>query len=190
MKDRITTNCNLLPIYHFGEPHSGLLRILNTKINGQYIDYIGIGGRHGVSTDLQCRYFSEIFSIIKSSNNPNVKVHAFGITVPKILESFPFYSADSTTWLQVAINGGILLDDLSVVQVSDGTKFNKNNIQSMHDDVRSTIEDIVSSRGYSFDSVCSDYTVRLNYNIDVMKLWAENYVYKGPTVFKTGRLFM
>ena len=101
---------NILPLYHFGEPKDALYRILNTPLNGKLVDYIGIGGRHGVSTNEQIKYFNEVFSVIQKSDNSKVKVHAFGITVPRILENFPFYSADSTTWLQTAINGMILTE--------------------------------------------------------------------------------
>ena len=115
MKEHVKSKCNILPIYHFGEPEDGLRRILNTEVNGKLVDYIGVGGRHGVSTDEQIKYFHEVFSIIHSSDNPNVKVHAFGITVPKILQNFPFYSADSTLWLQAAINGYILAEDTLLI---------------------------------------------------------------------------
>ena len=57
MKDRITSPCHLLPLYHFGEPKEALKRILNTEVNGKLAEYIGIGGRHGVSTAMQEKYF-------------------------------------------------------------------------------------------------------------------------------------
>ena len=59
MKEQLD-DVTVLPLYHFGEPKDGLYRILNTKVNGKLIDYIGIGGRHGVSTDLQIQYFNEV----------------------------------------------------------------------------------------------------------------------------------
>ena len=119
MRERVNPDVTLLPVYHFGEPISGLERILNTPVNGKLADYICVGGRHGVGTEEQVQYFKTIHQIIKNSANPNVKVHGLGITVPRILESFPFYSSDSTTWLQLAVNGQILLKDLSYVVVSN-----------------------------------------------------------------------
>lgn len=189
MKQHVITDCTLLPLYHFGEPREALERILNTEVNGELANYIGIGGRHGVSTDAQCKYFNEVFTVIQNSKNPKVKVHAFGITVPKILESFPFYSADSTTWLQVAINGGIIRDDLSIVSISDNLRHKVGNVQNMHEDAYALIEDEVTARNYDFDKLCRDYKLRLRYNIDVMRDWAKNYTYKGPKIFKTSRLF-
>ncbi len=188
MRERVIET-NILPLYHFGEPREGLYRILNTEINGELAPYIGIGGRHGVSTDEQIRYFNEVFTIIQSSNNPNVRVHAFGITVPKILESFPFYSADSTTWLQAAINGYILTEDLQTLMISDGTKSNKSNIQTMPREVLESILPTVEKHNYKYEELCRDYKVRLRYNIDIMLTWEKQYIYKGPRTFKSQKLF-
>lgn len=189
MRDKIPYDISILPVYHFGEPKSALLNILNTKVNGKKIDYIGIGGKHGVSTDLQIQYFNEIFTIIQNSNNPNVKVHGFGITIPKILNQFPFYSADSTTWLQVAISGGILTEDLRTIQISDGSRHMKDNIQNMNKSVLDTILPTIEKYGYTYEELCSDYKKRLLYNIDVMLNWESNYKYIGPETFKSHKLF-
>ena len=179
----------ILPLYHFGESKSGLKRILESEVYGARAEYIGIGGRHGVSTELQARYFNEIFSIIKHSSNPNVKVHAFGITVPKLLEQFPFYSADSTTWLQVAISGGILTEELQAIRISNGTTYDKANVQSMPKDALELVMATVDKYNYDFAELCADYKVRLRYNIDVMLNWEKQYTYKGPKVFKSQKLF-
>lgn len=179
----------ILPLYHFGEPESGLERILNTEVNGEKPNYIGIGGRHGVSTDAQIEYFHEVFCIIKQSSNPNVKVHAFGITVPRILERFPFYSADSSTWVQVAISGSILTDDLQAVTISDGSTHRQENIQHLPKEAIDEVIIMAEKYGYSFQELCADYKKRLRYNIDVLLNWESNYVYKGPKQFISNRLF-
>lgn len=188
MKSKLSKT-TILPLYHFGESKSGLKRILESEVHGARAEYIGIGGRHGVSTELQARYFNEIFSIIKHSSNPNVKVHAFGITVPKLLEQFPFYSADSTTWLQVAISGGILTEELQAIRISNGTTYDKANVQSMPKDALELVMATVDKYNYDFAELCADYKVRLRYNIDVMLNWEKQYTYKGPKVFKSQKLF-
>lgn len=189
MKERVTTDCYLLPLYHFGEPKEGLRRILNTEVNGKLPEYIGIGGRHGVSTKLQDKYFHEIFSIIQASKNPNVKVHAFGMTVLNLLEKYPFYSADSTTWLQLGINGNINTKSRGIVTISERGKHNKDNAANLPADVRQAVEKELAEYGYTFEEVATNYKARLKFNIDIMLEWAKNYQYKGKKSFVSRKLF-
>jgi len=189
MKERVTSPCKLLPLYHFGEPKDALRRILNTEVDGKLPDYIGIGGRHGVSTELQDRYFREIFAIIQASDNPNVKVHAFGMTVIKLLEKFPFYSADSTTWLQLGINGNILTDSCGIVNVSERGKFDKKNANAFPQHLKEVLEEELGKYGYTLEQVSTEYKARLKFNIDVLLNWAKNYQYKGPKSFISNKLF-
>lgn len=189
MKERVVHPGYLLPLYHFGEPKEALMRILNTEVNGKLPEYIGIGGRHGVSTDLQDKYFHEIFAIIQKSNNPKVKVHAFGMTVIKLLEKFPFYSADSTTWLQLGINGNISTEAYGIVNVSERGKHNKDNANAFPEHMKEVIEAEIEKNGYTLEEVSTNYKARLKYNIDTMLRWAENYQYKGPKSFISNRLF-
>ena len=189
MMSKLDTKSYILPVYHFGEPKDSLRRILNTEINGKLPEYICIGGRQGVSTDLQIAYFNEIFYIIQKSKNPKVKVHALGITIPRILEFFPFYSADSTTWVQSAINGSILRHDLTMIKISDNTKYMLDNVQSMPNEVKNLISSEVGKLNYDFNDLCADYKLRLQYNIDILYNWAKNYKYKGPEQFVSKRLF-
>ena len=189
MKERVTSPCHLLPLYHFGEPKDALRRILNTEVNGKLPEYIGIGGRHGVATELQERYFNEIFAIVQKSDNPNVKIHAFGMTVLRVLEQYPFYSADSTTWLQVGINGNILTKNFGIVTVSEKSKYNKDNINAFPEYVKTNVIEEIESMGYTLEEVSTNYKKRLMYNIDVLLDWAENYKYKGPKKFKSSKLF-
>lgn len=189
MKERVTSPCYLLPLYHFGEPKDALKRILNTEVNGKLPEYIGIGGRHGVSTDLQDRYFHDIFSIIQASDNPKVKVHAFGMTVIKLLEKFPFYSADSTTWLQLGINGNINTQSCGIINVSERGKYNKDNANAFPQHLKDKVEEELAKYGYTLEQVSTDYKARLKFNIDTMYDWAQNYQYKGPKSFISNRLF-
>ena len=189
MKERVTSPCHLLPLYHFGEPKDALRRILNTEVNGKLPEYIGIGGRHGVATELQERYFNEIFAIVQRSDNPNVKIHAFGMTVLRVLEQYPFYSADSTTWLQVGINGNILTKNFGIVTVSEKSKYNKDNINAFPEHAKANLIEEIESMGYTLEEVSTNYKKRLMYNIDVLLDWAENYQYKGPKKFTSNKLF-
>ena len=63
-------------------------------------------------------FLDSCFRIIKNSSNPKVKVHTFGMTSFPLLEKYPIDSADSTSWIMVGANGGIMTD-IGTVVVSD-----------------------------------------------------------------------
>lgn len=180
---------HFIPIYHFGEPYSALERILNTEVDGKLPPYIGIGGRHGVSTSEHDVYYENLFKIIKASKNPNVKIHAFGMTVLSLLEQYPFYSADSTTWLMLGVNGNLVTKCCGIVSVSDRQKHRKDNIFNMHKDIIKKVEEELSELGYTLHDVSTDYKKRLIANVKYFMDWANNYQYKPRTHISRNRLF-
>lgn len=175
MKERVTTDCHLLPLYHFGEPWLALDRILNTRVNGELPEYIGIGGRHGVSKYEQEVYFDRIFTIIQQSNNPNVKVHAFGMTMLDTLEKFPFYSADSTSWLKTAITGSIITETCGTIYTGK--------------QLTGVVLDEITQKGFTVNELITDYTKRMRFNVLTYLKWAETYQYKGKKSFNSSVLF-
>lgn len=184
MVQRVNNPYKILPLYHFGEPKEHLMRILNTPvIEDKPAPYIGIGGRHGVSAKEQEYYFERVFDIIKHSSNPNVKVHAFGLTILDMLEKFPFYSADSTTWLQVGINGGVLTK-YGVLSVSENTKFRKESLHQQDPKIVEAVMQECEKFGYTLEELSTVYRQRLKFNIDFMKDWADNYTYKPSKLRK------
>lgn len=189
MMERLTINVDkLLPIFHFGESPEHLKKILNTEVCGKLPDYIGVGGRHGVTTDEQAVYFENIFKIIKSSRKPDVKVHAFGMTVLDLLERFPFYSADSTTWLMVGVNGGIIDNKYGIVNISNRCLNKKENFIYYPKVIQDELKEKFQHFGFTYEELSENYLPRLLYNIKYLKDWADNYVYK-PRPNKLRRLF-
>lgn len=188
MMERIKVDPDkLLPIYHFGEPFSGLERILNTEVRGKLPAYIGVGGRHGVSTKEQEKYFETVFKIVRNSKNPNVKIHAFGMTVLSLLEKYPFYSADSTSWLQVANNGSIF-GKRGNWYVSKKGEHDLNHVLNLPAVAQDNFRKEIAELGFTYEQVSEDYKSRWKYNILFMKRWADNYTYR-PHIVSTRKLF-
>lgn len=175
MIERLDNWEKLLPVYHFGEDIKYFRQMLEFTYKGKHIPYICIGGRHGVSTAAQERYFDKLFTEIKNSSNPNVKVHVLGMTVLKVLEKFPFYSADSTSYLQQAIYG-IIMTKFGSINISDKNK-KKDNFSYMSEQMQQVIEDYVNEFGYTIDELKSSYLKRILFNIDYCLDWCNNYRY-------------
>lgn len=69
-------------------------------------EFVGIGGiRTGLMGSLKIEAGREM---VLHAYKQGVKVHGFGITKPEILDQVPFYSVDSTTWLDALKFGAVM----------------------------------------------------------------------------------
>jgi len=94
-----------LPVFHLREPIEYLHRCME-------YDYFCIGGVATESRTILQRELDLVFNIIcpeKNDHFPVSKVHGFGITNVSLLLRYPWYSADSTTFLKLAAYGRILV---------------------------------------------------------------------------------
>ncbi len=94
-----------LPVFHYGEDFKYLDRILNHGC-----DYVGIGGLVGIPGPLRRRWLDQLFlRITDKAGQPIVKTHGFGMTAVPLVFRYPWYSIDSTTWIQITSNGCVYL---------------------------------------------------------------------------------
>jgi len=94
-----------LPCFHYGEP---------TEVLDYYVEnypYITIGGMVPVSTPQLMIWLDRIWAdyLVDANGIPKVKVHGFGLTSLPLMFRYPWYSVDSSTWVQWAANGMILI---------------------------------------------------------------------------------
>jgi len=104
-----------LPCYHYGEP---------TEILDYYIskyDYITIGGMVPISTPQLFIWLDRLWEehLCHNDGSPKVKVHGFGLTSLPLMKRYPWYSVDSSTWVQWAANGMILAPGRAQLDVSN-----------------------------------------------------------------------
>ncbi len=97
----------LVPIYHFGEDFSILEQYVKDGV-----DLIGLGGIAGsvkpgskgkLDIKKSLAWFAQCFKAF-----PKQKFHGFGMFSRRVLHNFPFYSCDSTHWLQSGRYGHII----------------------------------------------------------------------------------
>lgn len=189
MVTRVKSPKKLLPIFHQGEDFKYLKQMLeytypedvmDKSCVGQPIDYIGISCNKEVSSNEWIDWFGKAFKIIKDSPNPNVKTHAFGMTSLRILEQFPFTSADSTSWVRTASFGNIMVGS-SVVYTSNRNMMDPNHIYNQSKAVRDAVAEICKKYHFDIDEIVNDDKPypRALFNLCSLKDWAENYQYKG-----------
>lgn len=87
-----------LPVYHSGEDFKWFIKYCDNY------DYIGVGGL-GQEVTRQTwikNIGTPVFTYIceKPSYKPVRKIHGFAMTAPSLVTGYPWYSVDSTSWIQ------------------------------------------------------------------------------------------
>lgn len=94
-----------LPCFHYGEP---------TEVLDYYVskyEYITIGGMVPISTPQLMVWLDRLWAehLTHADGTPKLRVHGFGLTSLPLMFRYPWYSVDSSTWVQWAANGMILV---------------------------------------------------------------------------------
>lgn len=171
----------VIPIFHYNEEFSALDRMLEYKHpdTGKHIPYIGLAPRFG-NYSVRHAWLTEAFKHIKRSSNPDVKTHAFGCTILRLLEEFPLTSADSATWAISAAYGNVRIGDKLVV-VSDRKINQSTNIVNKSAAHRQAVEDRIKENGFTLKEIQEDPYLRQVMTVRELKRWEENYkcTYQG-----------
>ena len=117
-------------------------------------------------------------------------MHGFDITQFETVEIYPFYSCDSSTWLQTGKFGrihtkvGRTTVTVSIEGERQDRHFNKYN-KEMQDLIIKEIED----NGFTYYDLAHYQKSRHLYNCRFFKKWADNFEYQGKIRPKRKRLF-
>ena len=190
MRTRVLAPHKLVPIFHQGEDLKWLKNMVEFEDSIGKLDYIGFGAMvgTGVNRDDKCLFFDKAFSVIEKSSNPNIKVHAMGMTSLSLLELYPFYSADSTSWIMQAATGSIFTP-WGLVDVSDKTKFLKTSPLNSSPDFLDMLCDWLGKIGFTLQEVRDSYRPRTICNLIALTDWAKSYKYKGGKRIIKKKLF-
>lgn len=153
-----------LPCFHFGEDE----RYLEWYV--QNYDYITIGGMVGRSTEVLFKWLDRIWNkyLVDGSGKPKVKTHAFGITSVSIMERYPWYSVDSSSWIQSAAFGGILTPkwgNLSVSEKSPSRHDAGRHISTLNPVEQDQVLRMLEEQGFTYERLSTVCESRAAYNL-------------------------
>lgn len=154
-----------LPCFHYGEDE----RYLEWYIANY--DYITLGGMVPISTPQLKLWLDRIWEkyLTDGSGRPRIKVHGFGLTTVSLMERYPWYSVDSSSWVQIARVGGMLLmPEARVINVSNHSP--QRRVEGQHIDTltplqRQAVEQKLAACGVDTERMREDYLSRWSYNI-------------------------
>ena len=155
-----------LPCFHAGEDE----RYLEWYVKNY--DYITLGAMVGNSRKQLCVWLDRMFEnyLTDGSGRPRIKVHGFGITSIPIMERYPWWSCDSSSWIQSAAFGSVITPNHGPISVSD--KSPSRHVAGQHVDSFNPMEqdmilNMFKSQGFSYERLSEVYESRAAYN-----LWA------------------
>lgn len=179
-----------LPCYHYGEP-TDLLDYYVSKY-----DYVTIGGMVPISTPQLKLWLDRIWEehLTNADGTPKVKVHGFGLTSLPLMIRYPWYSVDSSTWVQWAANGMILIPtrtgQLDVSNKSSRRKHAGQHLDSLAQVETDSIEAEIRAFCVDPDRLRELYYSRWAWNAWAFPWYAKDKHYEGDKfVPDTMRLF-
>jgi hypothetical protein len=168
-----------LPCFHYGEPEEALEYYVSNY------SYITLGGMVPISTPQLRLWLDRIWEQYLTDENgvPKVKVHGFGLTSLPLMLRYPWYSVDSSTWVQWAAMGMLLVPG-TVGQVDVSSKSSRRKVAGQHMDTVSpleteAIEKAIKQVGGDPERLRDLYYSRWAFNAFSFPYYARNKQYAG-----------
>jgi hypothetical protein len=155
-----------LPCFHAGEDE----RYLEYYVANY--PYITLGGMVGSSTQQLCIWLDRIWDryLVDGSGRAKIKVHGFGITSIPIMERYPWYSCDSSSWIQSAAFGSVVTPHHGPMSVSEKSPSRHDagqHISTLTQIEQDYIFGMLEKQGFTYERLSTIYESRAAYN-----LWA------------------
>lgn len=156
--------CKPLPCFHAGEDE----RYLEHYVANY--EYITLGGMVGSSSKQLSIWLDRMWEryLTDGSGNPRIKVHGFGITAIPLMERYPWFSCDSSSWIQSAAFGSIVTAEYGALSVSE--KSPARHDAGQHVTTLSAIEQdhvfrMLEEQGFTYERLSTVYESRAAYNL-------------------------
>lgn len=170
-----------LPCFHYGEDE----RYLEWYVANY--DYITLGGMVPISTPQLKIWLDRIWDryLTDGAGRPKIKVHGFGLTTVSLMQRYPWYSVDSSSWVQTARTGGVILlpsaKVLAVSRDSPNRKVENQHIDSLTPAFRKAVLDYFDSVNVDVQRLQDAYVARYAYNIWAYVQLGEHYLNQTNT---------
>lgn len=152
-----------LPCFHYGEDE----RYLEWYM-ARY-EYITLGGMVPISTPQLFYWLDRLWEryLTDGSGKPRLKVHGFGLTSRSLMERYPWYSVDSSSWVQIAANGGIFEPNFGVIPISEtspAAKKHNGHLDTYPPVQREALIRRLEAQGFEVERLRVEYVSRWAYN--------------------------
>lgn len=152
-----------VPCYHYGEDPKWLKRYIDAGYQ-----YIAIGGMVPISRVQLRHWLDELWDthLTNADGAPVVRVHGFGLTTFELMERYPWFSVDSSSWLLKGAMGGVVMwDGERFVSVNVSEESGKTGVKGQHymsetPANRARIEEMCRARGWDVNELATNHKQR------------------------------
>jgi hypothetical protein len=177
-----------LPCFHYGEDE----RYLEHYIANY--EYITLGGMVPISKEQLRHWLDRIWSryLTDKDGLPVRKVHGFGLTRLGLLKRYPWYSIDSSSWVQAASTGAIMIPEIGVIMVSHDSPTRKEegrHIDTIPPMEREIVIRAIEKRGYELARLQEAYLARWTFNMRTYGEMTDPYAKPKPFILEQQTIF-
>lgn len=157
-----------LPCFHYGEDECYLEYYI------ERYPYITIGGMVPISKPQLKLWLDRIWSqyLCDASGHAKIKVHGFGMTNMELMRRYPWYSVDSSSWVQIGSMGNILIPGLGTISVSDNSpalKEEGRHAENLTPLQRAGLVQQIERRGFEYKRIQEEYVSRWVFNMSTFR---------------------
>lgn len=159
-RDLERRGCAVLPCFHYGEP----LDLCEYYVNNY--EYITIGGMVPIPNVKLEPWLDELWARVLTDKDglSRTKVHGFGLTARNLMAKYPWYSVDSSSWVQIASNGNIVFPEMNTV-IATSSRSPKikqfgQHFDHMPEPMQKYVVDLLTYYGLNLPEVREDYKAR------------------------------
>ena len=185
LKDEL--GVDVIPVFHCREDVRWLCKYLE-----EGVPYLALGGMVPETIDYKRKWLDDLYSryLTDASRRPITKVHGFGLTVGWLIERYPWFSVDSTTWLNGAKFGVLIVNfegsRLQHVGYSEQHPQRRdkgsNHIEHLSPAERAVVLEKIERAGLTLEEIRTNTKAALAFNAWSFQEWEDLYGF--PTTFE------
>jgi len=152
--------CAVLPCFHYGEPFEA------AEYYAENYPYMTVGGMVPISNQKLEPWLDKLWSdhLTDADGYAKTKVHGFGLTSRNLMVKYPWYSVDSSSWVQAASNGNIVLPEITgsipISAMSPARKQFGQHFDSYPEQSQAYISQLLEYYGLTVEEVQTNYRPR------------------------------
>lgn len=155
-----------LPCFHYGEDERYLEWYMSRY------EYITLGGMVGKTQQNLRNWLDRIWGkyLSDGSGKARIMVHGFGLTSFSLMSEYPWYSCDSSSWIQMTSFGSVMHPTHGPISVSEKSPSRHNKGRHLTNFTQPEQEYLTSEfqkQGFEYERLSKVYQSRAAYN-----LWA------------------